>query len=161
VPWQTTVTVQLQAGNTIINPNGTFVYSGNPGTGNLIASVTPAAGTDNFGNHYLEGVASYAATTATASLLGSVGFYAGSLAAGWGGALSAVAGDGAGNLQVNAGGQLQLLGGGGVTIQGSGSTGGPDSTGFFNTQGLASGSYGSTHQHTLPNFPTATHDHPL
>jgi hypothetical protein len=43
----------------------------------------------------------------------------------------------------------------------SGTTGGPNGTGFFNTQGLASGSYGSTHQHTLPDFPTATHDHDL
>jgi hypothetical protein len=48
-----------------------------------------------------------------------------------------------------------------LTVAGSTSTGGPDSSGFFNTQGLASGSYGSTHQHTLPNFPTATHGHPL
>jgi len=38
-------------------------------------------------------------------------------------------------------------------------TGGPNGTGFFNTTGLASGSYGSTHQHTLPNFPTAAHTH--
>lgn len=47
------------------------------------------------------------------------------------------------------------------TINGSTDTGGPNGTGFFNTQGLASGSYGSTHQHTLPNFPTATHNHAI
>jgi hypothetical protein len=48
-----------------------------------------------------------------------------------------------------------------LSVNGSTSTGGPDNTGFFNTQGLASGSYGSTHQHTLPSFPTSTHAHPL
>lgn len=47
------------------------------------------------------------------------------------------------------------------TINGSADTGTPIGTGFFNTTGLASGSYGSTHQHTLPNFPTATHTHPV
>jgi hypothetical protein len=40
-------------------------------------------------------------------------------------------------------------------------TGLPSGTGFYNTQGLASGSYGSTHQHTLPDFPDATHTHTL
>jgi hypothetical protein len=71
-----------------------------------------------------------------------------------------------GNLTVD--GSLTVFSGASIsggltvdTINGSGSTGGPDSTGFFNTQGLASGSYGSTHQHTLPNFPTATHGHPI
>lgn len=57
--WQSAVTVQLQAGNTIINPNGTFVYSSAPALGNLIASVAPAAGTDPFGNSYVEGIAAY------------------------------------------------------------------------------------------------------
>lgn len=45
------------------------------------------------------------------------------------------------------------------TINGSNVTGGPNGTGFFDTTGLASGSYGSTHQHTLPSFPTSTHNH--
>jgi hypothetical protein len=47
----------------------------------------------------------------------------------------------------------------GTGLPGGTPTGGPNGTGFFNTQGLASGSYGSTHQHTLPDFPTATHTH--
>lgn len=51
MPWQTAVVVQLQAGNTIINPNGIFVYSGTPGAGNLIFSSVPAGVTsDQFGN---------------------------------------------------------------------------------------------------------------
>jgi hypothetical protein len=54
--------VQLQAGDTIINPNGIFVYSGTPAAGNLIFSAAPAAGTDSFGNAYLEGAAAYITT---------------------------------------------------------------------------------------------------
>lgn len=57
--WQTQVAVQLQAGDTIINPSGNFVYSGTPALGNLIVSVAPAAGTDQFGNTYLQGVTAY------------------------------------------------------------------------------------------------------
>jgi hypothetical protein len=57
--WQTEVAVQLQAGNTIINPNGTFVYSSAPASGNLIFSAAPVAGTDQFGNKYVQGAAAY------------------------------------------------------------------------------------------------------
>ena len=57
--WQTEVAIQLQAGNTIINQSGTFVYSGPPAAGNLIFSAAPAAGTDQFGNAYLEGATTY------------------------------------------------------------------------------------------------------
>jgi hypothetical protein len=178
MPWQTAVTVQLQAGNTIINPNGTFVYSGNPGTGNLIASVAPAAGTDNFGNNYLAGTSTYAATFATSLQAGFVAFYSGSLAAGWTGALSEVAGDAAGNLQVNAGGQLQLIGSAGVTIQGSSNTGNP-SPNSTSTVGLPDGtihgtsggaSAGTAHTHGPGSFAVGngqhthdlqTHLHPL
>lgn len=125
MPWQTTVTVQIQAGNTIINPNGVFTYSGTPAAGSLVTSVTPAATTaDNFGNQVIGGaVVSYDNATgiATALAAGFVAFYTGSLAGGWS-ALSSVAGDVAGNLQVNAGGQLQLIGSGGVTINGTDQT---------------------------------------
>lgn len=38
---------------------GLFVYSPGPGAGNLIASVTAAAGTDPYGNHYDQGITSY------------------------------------------------------------------------------------------------------
>lgn len=47
------------AGNTLVTPAGTFVYSGTPALGNLIASITPAAGTDLFGNTYVPGTVSY------------------------------------------------------------------------------------------------------
>jgi len=39
--------------------SGVFVYSPTPGTGNLIASVAAAAGTDPYGNVYQAGVFSY------------------------------------------------------------------------------------------------------
>lgn len=38
---------------------GLFVYSGVPGAGDLIASVTAAAGTDPYGNAYQAGITSY------------------------------------------------------------------------------------------------------
>lgn len=59
MPWQTAVTVQLQAGNTIINPNGLFTYSGAPALGNLIFSDASPGGTDQFGNVYQSGAAAY------------------------------------------------------------------------------------------------------
>lgn len=49
----------FDAGNTIINPSGIFFYSATPANGNLIGSITPAGGTDSFGNSYLAGVCSY------------------------------------------------------------------------------------------------------
>jgi hypothetical protein len=60
--WTTQIAIQLQAGDTIINPNGIFTYSGTPATGNLIFSSAPAAGTDSFGNAYVEGAAAYITT---------------------------------------------------------------------------------------------------
>jgi hypothetical protein len=49
----------------IIDASGTFtglfVYSPVPGHGNLIASITAAAGTDPYGNPYLAGITSYTA----------------------------------------------------------------------------------------------------
>lgn len=39
--------------------NGIFVYAGAPRSGNLIASIAPAAGNDAFGNAYFPGVVSY------------------------------------------------------------------------------------------------------
>jgi hypothetical protein len=81
--WQTESVVQLIAGNTIINPNGMFTYSGPPGTGNLSSTQAPTSGTDSFGNHYLSGVSSYGATVATSMVAGALQFYTGSLAGGW------------------------------------------------------------------------------
>lgn len=83
MPWSANIAVQLQAGNTIINPNGEFTYSGAPAAGNLAVSVAPAAGTDQFGNHYLEGLASYGGGTATQIDQGAIDLFTGSLAAGW------------------------------------------------------------------------------
>jgi hypothetical protein len=60
--WQTQIAVQIQAGNTIINPDGIFTYSGTPAAGNLIFSSAPAAGTDSFGNAYVEGASAYITT---------------------------------------------------------------------------------------------------
>jgi hypothetical protein len=57
--WQTQVAVQLQAGNTIINPDGLFVYSGTPALGSLIASICPVEVNDQFGNDALQGITSY------------------------------------------------------------------------------------------------------
>ena len=59
MPWQTAVAIQLQAGDTIINPSGIFVYSGAPAAGNLIFSAAPASGSDTFGNSFVEGGAAY------------------------------------------------------------------------------------------------------
>lgn len=41
------------------NADGLFVYSGTPAAGNLIGSIVPAAGTDQYGNTYLPGVTDY------------------------------------------------------------------------------------------------------
>lgn len=43
----------------IINTSGTFYYSGVPASGNLILSITGAAGTDSFGNTYQAGFTAY------------------------------------------------------------------------------------------------------
>lgn len=45
--------------NFILNASGFFIYSGTPASGNLIASIASAAGTDSFGNTYLEGIVTY------------------------------------------------------------------------------------------------------
>ena len=81
--WQTQVVPQLQAGDTIINSAGVFTYSATPAAGNLILSSAPAAGTDPYGNQYLEGATTYGAGTATQLDSGQLIFYTGSLAAGW------------------------------------------------------------------------------
>lgn len=53
-------TGSFSAGNTIINPTGTFSYNGTPALGNLISSTgAVAAGTDQFGNAYLAGTVGY------------------------------------------------------------------------------------------------------
>lgn len=81
--WQTESVIQLFAGNTIINPNGIFVYSSAPAAGNLIASNAPLSGTDAFGNHYLQGDSAYGSGFATSLNGGFVTLYSGSLSGGW------------------------------------------------------------------------------
>lgn len=155
---------------------GIFTYNTNPpSAGALIESAgVETAGTDLYGNHFVTGHATYAGAFATSLNAGFIQFYTGSLAGGWSftGSIQASSlgdililaatgrsvttnnqtlDDGSGNMTVS----------GTLTVGGSSSTGPPVGTGFFNTTGLASGSYGATHQHTLPNFPTATHNHVL
>src|SRR5215472_17197759 len=69
----------------IVGANGDLlVYSSlPPAAGNLIASISGAGGTDAAGNHFVSGVASYAATFAASLNAGFVQFYTGSLAGGW------------------------------------------------------------------------------
>lgn len=43
----------------IENASGLFIYDGTPAAGNLISSIAPTSGTDQFGNAYLAGVVSY------------------------------------------------------------------------------------------------------
>lgn len=52
----------------IMNGSGLFVYSGTPGSGNLIASIAPASGTDSFGNSYQAGMTTYSGSSTYASL---------------------------------------------------------------------------------------------
>lgn len=49
----------FQGTNFVINSSGAFFYSGTPAAGNLVASITPASGTDSFLNPYLTGLTSY------------------------------------------------------------------------------------------------------
>ncbi|HLM89235.1 MAG TPA: hypothetical protein VK284_09435 [Streptosporangiaceae bacterium] len=73
----------------IVEPGGVlqgiFTYSSNPpAAGTLIESASvQAAGTDQFGNNFVAGHASYSSTTAIALTSGGITFYTGSLAGGW------------------------------------------------------------------------------
>lgn len=173
-------TPRIRVTEVIITPGGIlegiFTYSSNPpAAGTLIETAgVQAAGTDPYGNHFVPGHASYAGNFATALNAGFVQFYTGSLAGGWT-ATGSITTDSLGDIAILAAAGRQTItlnqtlddGSGNMTVAGtltvggSSSTGPPVGTGFFNTTGLASGSYGSTHQHTLPNFPTATHNHVL
>ena len=57
--WQVVYVPFLFAGDTIISTKGIFVYSSTPALGNLIASIAPQAGTDDFGNVFQQGTTSY------------------------------------------------------------------------------------------------------
>lgn len=56
----------------IINSAGAFFYSGTPAHGNLIISITTAAGTDSFGNAYKADVSVYGSNSSYVQLLVSV-----------------------------------------------------------------------------------------
>jgi hypothetical protein len=150
--WQTQVAVQLQAGNTIINPDGSFTYStAGPGAGTLIATVTPAAGVDSFGNNYLESVTSYGPGNATQIDQGQINLYTGSLAAGWtsqanititGSVIELITAGGvitSNNTLDNGAGGATFNGN--VTISGTASINGSGNTG---TSGLANGQINGT-----------------
>lgn len=90
----------------VINASGAFFYSAAPAANNLVYSITPAAGTDPFGNIYLSGATSYSGPTAMQSNAGTISMYSGSLAAGWGTATAQILLSGAGIIG--------LIGNGGV-----------------------------------------------
>lgn len=70
----TTITgVTVNAGtfngtNWIENAHGQFIYSGPPALGNMIMSMTPAGGTDGFGNSYSFALSLYGAGSSTAAI---------------------------------------------------------------------------------------------
>lgn len=45
--------------NFVLNESGLFIYDGTPGTGNLVANISPTDGTDEFGNTYFGGIVTY------------------------------------------------------------------------------------------------------
>ena len=117
--WQTTIATVFQAGNTIINRIGAFVYEGKPGNGNLIASITNVSGeaTPPYTNDILAGITSYGTNNTSffaVSLQGStLIFYSGPSEAGpWNeqASLSLETIDGPLTLIIPASG-LQIIGG--------------------------------------------------
>jgi hypothetical protein len=51
----------------VTNSSGAFLYNGTPAQGNLVASITAVAGTDQFGNAYQAGVTSYQSGSSSAT----------------------------------------------------------------------------------------------
>jgi hypothetical protein len=139
----------FQAGNTIITPAGIFTYSSTPAAGNLTSSTgTDAGGTDQFGNNYLAGNASYESGFANTMLGGAVIWYSGSLAGGWT-AQGEFETDNSGDIVSSFPGDLVLSGG--LTASGDTGTALPAGT---PTGGPNSGTFaGHTHDfdgHTHP-----------
>ena len=121
--WQTVAVPILLAGNTIINSSGVFTYSGAPAAGNLIASQTPASGTDQFGNIYLQGISSYESGFANTMLDGTYFVYSGTLSGGWS-QLGSLAADVSGDFISTFTGSFELSGNlTASTINGSSNTG--------------------------------------
>lgn len=69
----------------ILNSSGLFIYNGTPAAGNLIASIAPTAGTDQFGNAYIDGVVSYDGAGGFINLAAGT-LWIGEVANGYGGA---------------------------------------------------------------------------
>lgn len=64
--WQTAIATIFQAGNrVVINANGLFIYNGPPALGNLIGYWTENAGTDQYGNLFIEGLSVGAPTSSS------------------------------------------------------------------------------------------------
>lgn len=144
-----TIRGTFQGTDFTINTSGAFFYSGAPATGNLIASISPAAGTDGFGNHYVDGQASYDLVNGLATSVtgGLVQFYTGSLAAGW---------TTAGSVQGDAAGDLLLIPKAGRGVLTSNSTldngaGNASFGGALTAASLSSGGASSTSTNGLPN----------
>jgi hypothetical protein len=115
----------LRVTEIIITPGsvleGIFTYSSDPpAAGTLIESASvAAAGTDESGNHYLAGHATYAAVFATALDAGYVAFYTGSLSAGWTFAAQLLTDTGGDLIMSAAGGTLTLSAAGTLTASGN------------------------------------------
>jgi hypothetical protein len=133
----------------VINSSGAFFYGGVPAAGNLVLSSVPgtSGGTDQFGNNYLPGAASYQGNFASQVGGGFLNLYHGSLAAGWtlGGTIETS----------STGGLILDAGGGTVTITGALSVNGSTSTaaagltdgtvnGTSSTAGLTNGTINGT-----------------
>jgi len=95
----------LEAGNTIINKKGMFVYAGPPAAGNLQWSNTNAAGIDKYGNIYLNGETNYYNTgsryLAFQIISSSIAIYSAiSESAGWGAPVASISTSSAGATTV-------------------------------------------------------------
>lgn len=66
--------------NFVINTSGAFFYSGTPALGNLICSISTAAGTDAQGNGYVSGVGTYDNTLQLFAQLAGAGLELGVIA---------------------------------------------------------------------------------
>lgn len=141
---------------------GLFIYSPAPGTGNLIASITAASGTDPYGNAYQAGVTTYAGTLFAQLLAGELGFkqsgdIAPSIILGGGGALSLQSGQGTVTGRGASGLQLaqSLTSAGAPRIILSSNASAPALLGFV--QGTAGPNAGDVDRPILTWLPSRTH----
>ena len=127
MPWSVMATTVLIAGNSVINPNGLFVYNASgPGAGNLEFSIANTGVTaDDYGNTVYGGGAAAYGTGANVAYLAAAalqfGVNAGDIAAGLAGMIQMT---GSGTLQLNSGAQSNLDTQGNIGILSSLATGG-------------------------------------